>query len=77
MGKKRLKSWVIERIRGNGTLYGKIADAIGVRPATMPNLIRQNSEKLTILGAIVVLREELGVQDSELIEYEEAPVKNG
>lgn len=65
---ERLKQEIVERIQNDAVLFGKVANALGIKPVSLPQTLAANSSKLTQLGVIRVLMEHLEVtKDSELL----------
>lgn len=78
MERLALKEEIVERIKKDQLLYGKIAYVMGVSVTSMPRILADNnriltskkaaSTKLTDASTLRILREHLGVtQDSELL----------
>lgn len=69
-----LKQEIVEKIQNDGILFGKVAYILGVKPASLPQILAANKSKLTEVGVLRILCEHLGVaQDSELLtEMQEA-----
>ncbi len=63
-----LQEWVVERIKKNSSLFGKVADYLGNTPRYFLNVLRDNPPHLTQAGVLEILRKELDViEDSELL----------
>jgi hypothetical protein len=63
-----LKKEVIDKISGDGELFGKVSNALGITPASLPRLLYRNHVKLTQAHVLKLLREHLNVsEDSELL----------
>lgn len=64
-----LKKEVLDEIKGNGILFGKIAYILGITPGSLPRLLIANHPKLTQVSVLRILKDFLKVkQDSELLE---------
>lgn len=74
MGEIVLKEEIMEKIKSDPTLYGKVAEAAGVSPFSLPGLIYKNSPKLTQAKVLNTIREHLNLaQDTNLFtEMQEA-----
>lgn len=73
MENKGLKEGIVDKIKTDPILYGKVAEALGVSPTSLPRILYANDEKLTQVKVLRVLREHLDAQDSELLpEMQEA-----
>ena len=69
-----LKKEILDKIQNEGALFGKVADAVGVKPVSLPRLLSLNDPRLTQAGVLKELRDHLGVeQDSELLEEIQIP----
>jgi len=68
MEKLILKTEVIDKIRKDPILYGKIALALGITPMSLPRILASKSIRLTEALVLQVLRDYLNVsKDSELL----------
>lgn len=63
-----LQPWVIDAIKANATLYGKVAESLRIAPASLPRLLYRNDERLTQATVLAILRSELDCKDNELLE---------
>lgn len=68
-GKPALKTAIVDRIKTDGILHGKVADAVDVVPASLVRLLLQNHSKLTLPGVLAVISEHTGIEIAELLEY--------
>lgn len=69
-----LKQEVLEAIKKDGLLYGKVAVALDRTPGSLRKILADNDEKLTQAGVLRILREHLGVaQDNELLTEMQVP----
>jgi uncharacterized membrane protein len=62
-----LKEEILDRIRTDGILFGKVAFALDVMPSTMPRIIQKNASKLTQIGVLKIIAEHLGVQSTDIL----------
>jgi len=62
-----LNNKTLEKIKSDQELNGIVAKAIGVSTLSMPRLLNTNNPKLTQAGALLVIREYLGVQDKDIL----------
>lgn len=62
-------------IRGNTECRRGLKKALGISEPTLYRYINDNSDDLTKVSALKVIREELGLLDSEILEEENAVVK--
>ncbi len=69
-----LRQEIVEKIFSDPILYGKVADALFIKPISLPYLLKNNHIKLTRKPVLIVIKKHLGVaQDSELLsEFQEA-----
>ena len=57
-------------IKGNTELRRRIKEALDISEPTFYRLITENDDDLTKAAALKVIREELGIGDSEILEEE-------
>lgn len=62
-------------IRGNTDLRRRLKETLGVSEPTFQRYITDNSEQLTLAACVKVIREDLGLADSEILEDELSTVK--
>ena len=62
-----LRKEIVDKIKSDPILYGKVAAALEISPTTLPRLLYANDGKLTQASVLMVLREHLGVQDNALL----------
>lgn len=62
-----LRPEIVDCIKADGILYGKVANAIGVRPGSLKGLLLKNHQKLTLPKSLQVLSEHLGKQYNDLL----------
>jgi len=68
MDKLILKPAVIDKIRKDPILYGKIASVLGITPMSLPRVLASKSIRLTEALVLQVLRDYLKVsKDNELL----------
>jgi hypothetical protein len=63
-----LKQDIVSEIKDNPILYGQVAQVLDLKPISLLNVLATNHPKLTQASVLKILREYLGVQDSELLE---------
>jgi hypothetical protein len=63
-----LKQDIVSKIKTDPILFGQVSQALDIKPISLYNVLAQNHIKLTQAGVMIVLREYLGKQDSELLE---------
>lgn len=69
----RLTNITILALKGSPSqVKEKIADVTGVTPSTVYRWLSTNDENLTKAAALKVIREELNVTDSEILEDEKS-----
>lgn len=70
----KLSNVAILAIKGsNQGIKEKIATACGVTNSTVYRWISANSKELTLAASLKVIREELGLPDSQLLEEDNEP----
>lgn len=62
-----LKSEVLDKIKSDPILYGRVAEALSISPTTLPRLIYANDAKLTQINVLMVLSEHLKTDQSDLL----------
>lgn len=66
---ERLRQEIVEKIKDDPLLYGKVAKALYIKPVSLPYLLDRNNIKLTRKPVLQILKKHLGVeQDSDLLE---------
>lgn len=63
-----LKKAILDRIKTDPMLYGKVAAELAISPASLPRLIYDNDKKLTQAGVLRVLRDHLNSSNDDLLE---------
>lgn len=63
-----LKQEIVDAIKKDQVLYGKVATLIDVTILSMRKVLNDNSRKLTEASVLKFLKEYLGVDESELLE---------
>lgn len=68
----KLKQTIIERLQKDRIFRVKIADALGFTEVWIDKLIGTNKDNgpLTTIKSILVIREETGLSDSQILEEE-------
>lgn len=68
MDQMGLKKEVLDEIRSNALLSGKVAFILGITTASLPRLLNSNHPKLTQAAILKILRDELRVtEDNKLL----------
>lgn len=76
MGKLVLKKEILDKVKKDPVLYGRVAESVGVSAFSLPGLIYNNSQKLTQAYVLNTIREHLNLpQDTELLEEMQEPAK--
>jgi len=58
----------MDKVKTDTALYGKVAEAAGVTPLSLPGLLYKNSPKLTQARVLNTIREHLNLpQDTQLL----------
>jgi hypothetical protein len=72
-----LKPEVIAKIKGDNTLFAKVADSLGVTSLYLPYVLRTNSNRLTELAVLRILKDHLCIADENdlLVEVKRKPAK--
>lgn len=64
-----LKQNIVDQVKSDAMLYGKVATALNVAPLSLPRLLNSRDKKLTQANVLAVLRKELNIKkDSEMLE---------
>lgn len=71
----KIRKLVLMAIRGNTYLRRRIKEALDISEPTFQRYISENSDDLTKAACLKVIREDLGLEDSEILEEENAVVK--
>lgn len=64
----KIRNLVLMAIRGNTDLRKKIKEALDISEPTLHRLLTSNSDDLTKAAALKVIREDLNLTDSEILE---------
>lgn len=64
----KLKKVVLMAIHGNTDLRRKVQEVLGISAPTMVKKLQENDDDFTKAAALKVIREELGLTDSEILE---------
>lgn len=66
----KIKNLIIMAIRGNTAIRKRLKDTLDISEPTLYRLLTENNENddLTKAAALKVIREELGLTDSEILE---------
>ena len=65
MEREGLKQDILNKIKSDPMLYGKIAAELRLSPTTLPKLIYDRDNRLTQRGVLRILSEHLNVGNSE------------
>lgn len=68
-----LKPEYIEKIKTDGILFGMVANALKIDPASLPRLLRKNHTKLTYMNVAKTIANYLKVSQDDL--YTMQPIK--
>lgn len=71
----KLTHLAILAVRGSKDIVPKLAAALKVSRPTVYRLIKENHENLTKAAALRVIREETGMEDSQILEESDEPVR--
>lgn len=63
----KLKKEVLDFVKSNPTVYGKVSEELGIAPSTLPRLIYAHDARLTQLGILRILGEHLKCSIEELL----------
>lgn len=64
-----LKQEILDKMKSDPLLFGKVGFILGISSMTLPKMIMLNDRRLTQASVLRVLREHLGIKkDSELLE---------
>ena len=63
-----LRPEIMDKIKSDPELFSKMANELGVRPITLPQILAANKPRLTQASVLRILREHLGItQDNDLL----------
>lgn len=69
MNRLILKQEVLDAIKKDGFLYGKVAVALNRTPGSLRKILAENDQKLTQASVLRIIKEHLGKsEDNELLE---------
>lgn len=71
----KLSAIALLAIRGSKGIVPKLSKAIGCIDQTTYRYIRENAPELTLAASLKVIREETGLEDSQILEENE-PAEN-
>lgn len=64
-----LRKEILDEIKKDASLFGKVMDCLGKKPSYGLQLLKNNDQKLTQASVLRILREHLGVtEDNQLLE---------
>ena len=66
----KLKSDIIEKIRTDPDLFGKVAKAGDILPESLPRSLRNHASTLTQKKVLMAIANHLGVNEDELLQTE-------
>jgi len=76
MGEIVLKESILEEVKSDPVLSGKIAVELGVTASSMYRILRDNDKRLTQAGILAIIRDHQNLpQDTELLEEMQEPAK--
>lgn len=65
---------IIKRIYDDYDLFGKVADGLGIKPVSLPQVLGANKPRLTQASILKIIRDHCGyVKDSEILVEKAAP----
>lgn len=68
MERSVLKGDIIQSIKDDAILYGKVAEVLDISPMSLPRLLYSNDVKLTQADVLKTIREHQGLeQDTDLL----------
>lgn len=71
----KLSQIALQRIQDSRSLPKKLQDALGVSRVTMWKYLKDNDDELTKASVLKIIREETGLDDSQILEETE-PAEN-
>lgn len=81
MEREVLKQWVLNEIKSDPMLYGKVGAELNISPSSLPRLIYLKDSRLTQIGVLRILVEHFREKNKhflfqdDLLEFEKQPVK--
>jgi hypothetical protein len=75
MEREVLKQWVLDKIKSDAMLYGKIGAELKMSPASLPKLIYDKDNRLTQRGVLRILSEHLNIENKEDLLETELPLQ--
>jgi hypothetical protein len=71
MEREVLKQEILDRIKSDSMLYGKVGAELKISPASLPRLIYDKDNRLTQRGVLRILSEHLNIENQDdLLETE-------
>lgn len=67
-----LKQEYLDKVKTDGILFGMVANALNIDPASLPRLLRSNHKKLTYINVAKTIATYLHVSQDELYSIENA-----
>lgn len=71
----KLSKIALLAIRGGVDIRRKIAEALKVSEQSVYRWVAENDDNLTKAAALVIIKQETGLTDQEILEEEKEPVK--
>lgn len=68
MERQVLKQEILDEIKRDSMLYGKIGAELDISPASLPRLLYSNDKRLTQINVIRILSEHLKIDQNDLFE---------
>jgi hypothetical protein len=63
MERQVLKQGILDEIKKDAMLYGKIGAELGISPTSLPRLLYSNDKRLTQINVLRILCEHLKIED--------------
>lgn len=64
---QRMSDEAVAFIQKDSTLYGKVADMIGIQPVSLPNYLNRSDLKLTYYQIVVEVAATMGLQPEDIL----------
>lgn len=65
---KRFKQEVLNKINGDSALFMAVADALGIKPISLPKTLERNGANLNSYSIVTLVAEYLGKDPQELLD---------
>ena len=70
MGLQIISDKAVQAIRNDNNLYAAVAEALGIKLASLPNYLIRKSEKLSNIGIVNIIAEKTGMPVEDIVETE-------